>query len=213
MYHTNKLIDLLNKFYSSHFKQDNDNAIKAIPIKIRQQVYGMLGEFGFSEIYENKKNQYVHPFISSTVLELNKLMAGYRCIEDDTKRKNVENMSENLIKDIIRIFKFRLLVQEPKYEVHWYENNVKIDTQFMKGQWDDDCLDNYVVDICYFPLIGMELNGDLSKAKVFMCAKVFPQCIAPPLPSRRKKREPSMKHPDETDEARRTIRATITYSI
>ncbi|CAJ0872924.1 9798_t:CDS:2 [Entrophospora sp. SA101] len=161
MNHTNELIFLLDKFYNNHFEQDN-NVIKAIPTKIRQQVYGILGEFGFSETYENKIKQYTHPFISSTALELNQFMAGYRYIKDDTKRKNVENMAENLIKDIIQIFKFRLLVQEPKCETRWFEKGIKINPQFMKGQWDDDCLDDYVVDICYFPLIGMELN-DLSK--------------------------------------------------
>ncbi|CAJ0911681.1 2196_t:CDS:2 [Entrophospora sp. SA101] len=51
--------------------------------------------------------------------------------QDNIKRKNIEDMAENLIKDITRIFKFR--------------------------QWDDECLDDYVVDMCYFPLSGMEL--------------------------------------------------------
>ncbi|CAJ0916524.1 20204_t:CDS:2 [Entrophospora sp. SA101] len=181
MNHTNELIFLLDKFYNNHFEQDN-NVIKAIPTKIRQQVYGILGEFGFSETCENNKKQYMHPFISSTALELNQLMAGYRYIKNDTKRKNVENMAENLIKDVFRIFKFRLLVQEPKCETLWFEKDVKINPLFMKGQWDDDCLDDYVVDICYFPLIGTELN-DSSKSKVCIHAKVFPRSIAPPSPT------------------------------
>nr|CAG8492681.1 14805_t:CDS:2 [Entrophospora candida] len=162
VYYTNKLIFLLEKFYNDHFKQDN-NVIKAILTKIRQQVYGILGEFGFSEVTcENKKNQHVHPFMLLVTQQLNQLMSGYRYIKDDTKRKNVENMAGDLIKDIVRIFKFRLLAQEPKCEAHWFKNNVKINTQVMKGRWHDDCLDDCVVDICYFPLIGSGLN-DLSK--------------------------------------------------
>ena len=49
------------------------------------------------------------------------------------------------------------------------------------GQWDDENLDDYVVKICYFPLIGMELN-DPSKIKVYTHAKVFPRLITPPPP-------------------------------
>nr|CAG8562953.1 11239_t:CDS:2 [Entrophospora candida] len=158
MYHANKLIFLLDKFYNNHFKEDN-NVIKAIPTKIRQQVYGILGEFGFSE---NTKKQYMHPFVVFGAKNLNQLMTGYRYIKDDTKRKSVENLAENLIKDVVRIFKFRLLVQEPKCETLWFKDDEKINIQFMKGQWGDDCLDDYVVDICYFPLIGTELN-DSSK--------------------------------------------------
>ncbi|CAH1762778.1 13263_t:CDS:2 [Entrophospora sp. SA101] len=68
-----------------------NNVIKAIPTKIRQQVYTQ---------------------------NLNQLMTGYCYIKDNIKRKNIEDMAENLIKDITRIFKFRLLVQGPKYETH-----------------------------------------------------------------------------------------------
>jgi len=124
-------------------------------------------------------------------------MSGYRHISDTTKRNSVENMAEDLIKDAVRIFKFRLLVQEPKCEVRWFENNSKIDTQFMKGgQWDDENLDDYVVNICYFPLIGMELN-DPSKIKVCTHAKVFPRLITPP-PSPSLSNEPEETSPKNT---------------
>ena len=145
--YTNKLIDLLNKFYSSHFRQDNC-MIRATQTKICQQVYGMLGAFGFSEIYENN-DKCPHPFTTHAKQELNQLMTKHHHISDVTKRNSIENMAEDLIKDVVRIFKFRLLVQEPKCEVRWYENSSKIDTQFMKGgQWDDENLDDYVVNIC-----------------------------------------------------------------
>nr|CAG8538184.1 1194_t:CDS:2 [Entrophospora candida] len=157
MDHTNELIFLLDKFYNNHFEQDNNT-------------------------YENKIKQYTHPFISSTALELNQFMAGYRYIKDDAKRKNVENMAENLIKDIIQIFKFRLLVQEPKCETRWFKKGIKINPQFMKGQWDDDCLDDYVVDICYFPLIGMELD-DLSKSAIKGIIKYMTPATSSSIPS------------------------------
>ena len=132
----------------------------------------MLGASGFSEIYGNN-NKCPHPFMSYVKQELNQSMMRYRYISDVTKRNSIENMAEDLIKDAVRIFKFRLLVQEPKCEVRWFENSSKIDTQFMKGgQWDDENLDDHVVNICYFPLIVMELN-DSSKVKVCAHAKVF----------------------------------------
>jgi len=114
--YTNKLIDLLNKFYNSHFRQDN-NMIKAIPTKIHQQVYSMLGASGFSEIYENNDNKYPHPFITYAKQELNQKVTRCHHISDITKRNCIENMAEDLIKDAVRIFKFRLLVQEQKCEV------------------------------------------------------------------------------------------------
>ena len=120
-----------------------------------------------------KNDKRPHPFTTHAKQELNQSMTGYRYISDVTKRNSIENMAEDLIKDAVRIFKFRLLVQEPKCEARWFKNNVKINTQFMKGgQWDDKNLDDYVVKICYFPLIGMELNVS-SKIKVCAHAKVF----------------------------------------
>ncbi|CAJ0839902.1 17535_t:CDS:2 [Entrophospora sp. SA101] len=129
IYYTNKLIDLLDKFYNSRFKQNN-NMVDDISTKIRQQVYGIL---------------------------------------DDDKRKTAENIAENLIKDIVRIFKFRLLIQEPKCEVHWLKNNAKI---VMNHQWDGDYPNDYIMGICYFPLTGIESD------EVY----VQPNSYPPPLP-------------------------------
>nr|CAG8468275.1 4911_t:CDS:2 [Entrophospora candida] len=76
--------------------------------------------------HHNKKKQHMQPFISFAAQNLNQLMTGYCYIKNNIKRKNIEDMAENLIKDITRIFKFRLLVQEPKYETHWFKNDIKI---------------------------------------------------------------------------------------
>nr|CAG8568523.1 15482_t:CDS:2 [Entrophospora candida] len=138
-------------------------------------------ELGFPEIYERRKPQSHHPFISSTAQRLNQSMAKYRFIRDENKRKYTENMAEDIIKDIVRIFKFSLLTQEPKCEIHWFKNDDKIMPKLMRGQWDDDYLDDFVVDICYFPLIvTMNSNDDFSKSKVYSYAKVYPRNIAIP---------------------------------
>src|SRR5437660_12163822 len=122
MNHTNQLIKSLDKFYLYHSNHIN-GVIKAIPIKIRQQIYGILGEFGFLENYENENEKHIHPFISSTAKKLNELISEFRYIKDENKRKVVESMAEGLVKDIIGIFKFRIMVQEPKCEVLWFKNN------------------------------------------------------------------------------------------
>jgi len=182
--HTNKFLELLSNFYNNNNKQDN-NMVKTIPTKIRQYTYFALGELGFPEIYERRKPQSHHPFISSTAQRLNQSMAEYRFIRDENKRKYAENMAEDIIKDIIRIFKFSLLAQEPKCEIHWFENDDKIMPKLMRGQWDDDYLDDFVVDICYFPLIvTTSPNGDFSKSKVYSYAKVYPRNIAIPQESK-----------------------------
>ncbi|CAJ0635696.1 12122_t:CDS:2 [Entrophospora sp. SA101] len=138
-------------------------------------------ELGFPEIYERRKPQSHHPFISSTAQRLNQSMAEYRFIRDENKRKYAENMAEDIIKDIVRIFKFSLLTQEPKCEIHWFKNDDKIMPKLMRGQWDDDYLNDFVVDICYFPLIvTMNSNDDFSKSKVYSYAKVYPRNIAIP---------------------------------
>ena len=45
----------------------------------------------------------------------------------------------------------------------------------MKGPWNDDEIDQLHVDICYFPLVGRNLNS--SDAKIYTLAKVFPRKI------------------------------------
>nr|CAG8506433.1 10936_t:CDS:2 [Entrophospora candida] len=176
------ILEKVLEYADDYFKiKENDNMVKTIPTKIRQYTYFALGELGFPEIYERRKPQSHHPFISSTAQRLNQSMAKYRFIRDENKRKYIENMAEDIIKDIVRIFKFSLLTQEPKCEIHWFKNDDKIMPKLMRGQWDDDYLDDFVVDICYFPLIvTMNSNDDFSKSKVYSYAKVYPRNIAIP---------------------------------
>ncbi|CAJ0846823.1 7166_t:CDS:2 [Entrophospora sp. SA101] len=194
MNHADGLLNILGKFHRNHLIKDNKNKFTTAR-KIHEQVYGLLGEHGFSDIYDenndssnssngddNKQLQSTkHPFVSSAVQKLNALMTEYRLIKDVNKRRYTENMAENIIKDIVRIFRFRLLINEPRFELYWFKRNEKIKPDLMRGTWDDDCLEDYVVDICFFPLIGTNLkdnnkNNDLD-CKILTYAKVYSRSI------------------------------------
>lgn len=46
----------------------------------------------------------------------------------------------------------------------------------MEGIWENDEIDNIVVDICYFPLIAQEFY-DESKRQIYTPAKIFHKAI------------------------------------
>ncbi|CAB5391017.1 unnamed protein product [Rhizophagus irregularis] len=94
-----------------------------------------------------------------------------------TKKQSVENMATNIIREFIRLFWFRLNVQEPIITIAWFGPSTKIDRGTMKGRWEEeyDDVDNLIVDLCYFPIIGLNLE-DPSERKLYTRAKVFPRC-------------------------------------
>jgi len=92
------------------------------------------------------------------------------------KKKQVEAMAPKLIQDFYKLFWFRINVQEPKTELGFFESG-KFDPNTMKGTWnDDDEIDQLRIDICYFPLVGQNLNS--SDVKIYTPAKVFPRNIS-----------------------------------
>jgi len=85
-------------------------------------------------------------------------------------------MATNIIREFVKIFWFRLSVQEPIITAEWFKPHTKIDPNEMTGRWEEgeEDIDNLVVDLCYFPIIGINLN-DPSKRKLYTRAKVFPR--------------------------------------
>jgi hypothetical protein len=85
-------------------------------------------------------------------------------------------MATNLISEFIKIFWFRLRIQEPIVTAQWIDSHKKINPNAMTGRWEEgeENIDNLVVDLCYFPMIGLNLN-DPSKRKLYTRAKVFPR--------------------------------------
>jgi len=78
-------------------------------------------------------------------------------------------MAGEMIKKVVTLFEFRLKVQEPIPEIYWFKHNEKINPSCMEGKWDDNNIDNIVVDICYFPLIANK-----STRQIYTPAKIFP---------------------------------------
>lgn len=166
-----ELISLIKKF--SETRVGTDEVSKVAAIKIRQQIYEILGNRGFSDIISSQ-GTHIHNFIYHSSQTLNEIMNQYRRINDVERKNEVEQLAPILIRDVLRIFWFRLMVQEPVPDIKFFENNIKINPGLMTGRWEDDDLDEICVNLCYFPLIGRDLDSDY---KVITLAKVLPQQI------------------------------------
>ncbi|RIA90022.1 hypothetical protein C1645_770933 [Glomus cerebriforme] len=106
------------------------------------------------------------------------MMNKYRVIKDNNKRKDVDALAEELVINVIRIFYFRLSIQEPIAEYRWFKNNEQINKTYMKSSWDEDEIDNMVVEVCSFPLIYKPSPDAPYGFKVCTPAKVFPGQVA-----------------------------------
>ncbi|CAG8445827.1 3627_t:CDS:1 [Acaulospora morrowiae] len=168
-----ELSDLLESFSAERL--GNDEATRVSSIKLRQLINATLGNRGFSQMKNHENGFMEHQFITSASEQLNQWMDQYRTIKDMEKKKEVERLSPEIIRDTVRLFYFRFSVQEPKIEYCWFSPNSKIQKNYMKGQWDDEEIENLTVGICYFPLIGK--NFDKENFKIYTPAKVYPQEI------------------------------------
>ncbi|CAG8580019.1 9084_t:CDS:2, partial [Dentiscutata erythropus] len=165
-YKTNDLIKSIERL--SYERVGSDLVTQAAPIKLRQQIFAVLGYRGFSDTFENG----LHPFISEWQEQLNQSINRYRSFKDPKKSASLDEKAIGLISEVIRIFFFRFKVQEPTIKYHWFQYGDKITKKYMKVLCDDDEIEEAFVDICSFPLIGRDFNDD-SKRKIFTHAKVF----------------------------------------
>ncbi|CAG8607516.1 1945_t:CDS:1 [Scutellospora calospora] len=163
---TDDLIEQIESF--SEKRVGSDVFTRVAPIKLRQQVYVILGYRGYANECEHKR----HPSLSIFHQELNKTMSKYRLITDPNKKISVEEKAGKLIQEVFRIFKFRFKVQEPVIEMLWIDPGTEIKKEYMEMDYDDKNYNDALVDICFFPLIGKDLNN--VKRKVITRAKVFP---------------------------------------
>ena len=151
-----------------------DETTKVLPIKLRQQVFTALGTRGFNDIKKSDKSS-KHDFISVISSQINKMMNEYRTIRNTEKREYVNGLADGLVRDVVRIFYFRLRIQEPIAQYHWFENGDEINKSSMKGSWSEDEIKDIAVEICSFPLIWKRSDPD--DFKIFTPAKVFPRRI------------------------------------
>ncbi|GES97329.1 hypothetical protein GLOIN_2v1678344 [Rhizophagus clarus] len=159
------LIDLMGKLNSNRL--GNDEITRLIPIRLRQQVYIALGTRGFNDIISQDSK---HNFIDITSNKMNKMMNKFRRIKDKETRKRVNAMAEDLVRNVLRIFYFRLRIQEPMAQYHWFKNDEKINKSYMKGCWNEGDIKDLVVEVCSFPMICRPYSDGF---KVFTPAKVF----------------------------------------
>jgi hypothetical protein len=164
---TKSLLDLIKKF-STKYDATND-IIKAYPIKIRQQVFGILGSLAFGNIQNEE-----HKFIRFVTNRLNKSINDLRSITNQPKKKLHDDMAADLIREVIRIFYYRLEVQQPAPETYWFEYEDKIDPNLVAERYDDENENDEdlgeFVELCYFPLIVS--NYKSKNQKIYARAKI-----------------------------------------
>ncbi|EXX58500.1 uncharacterized protein OCT59_009921 [Rhizophagus irregularis] len=163
------LNNLMEKLYNSRL--GDDEITRITPIRIRQQVYTALGTRGFNDIRKTDGEILKHDSIDIISNKINKVINKYRIINDIDKRRYVNALAKDLVLNVVRIFYFRLPIQEPMAQYHWFNNNERINKSYMKGCWDEDEIEDMVVEVCSFPMIYKpEDDGD----KICTPAKVFP---------------------------------------
>jgi hypothetical protein len=166
---TDSLLVLLEKL-STTYDATND-IIKAYPIKIYQQISEFLGSLAFGNIQNEE-----HKFIRFATIGLNNSINDLRNITNQQKKQLHDDMAANLIREVIRIFCYRLEVQQPAPETYWFEYDDKIDPNLVAERYDEnednEDLDDFV-ELCYFPLIASNYKSE--NQKIYARAKIVQQ--------------------------------------
>ncbi|CAG8602112.1 11262_t:CDS:1 [Funneliformis mosseae] len=168
---TKLLLDVARDF--ANRRVGDDDTTKLLHIKLRQQLFGALGNRGFNDMINNEKKIKRHEFIIHFKGVLNEEIGRYRKINDPHQKNEVEEMAAEIIRKVVKLFFFRFQVQEPVARHHWCKYGSKID-DFMEGVWEEDEINDLIVDVCYFPLIAQQfVSNDKSKCQIFTPAKVI----------------------------------------
>ncbi|CAG8657363.1 4404_t:CDS:1 [Cetraspora pellucida] len=157
------LFPLISRF--STFNPGDDEHTRVLPIKLRQHIYAALSNRGF----DNQNHQLVQQILESLI----KKMDQYRTIESKDKSK-LASKATSIIKQVLKIFCFRLETQEPTPKVEFYNVGDPIDVEVMDGSWQGDDAKDLEVEICSFPAILL-IDSEkriLTKAQVMTRPKV-----------------------------------------
>ncbi|CAB4375418.1 unnamed protein product [Rhizophagus irregularis] len=159
--------------HTSKCRAGNDEITRIGPTKLRQQIYSILSNRGFANVIDNKGENNEHSFIACHKEKLNKIMNELRVINNNQKKITSENLAATIIREVVKIFWFRLKVQEPVVQYRWIQNNTLVDKTLMEvANLDDkDEVVNSYVDLCFFPLIGRDI--DSNNRKIYTLAKVI----------------------------------------
>ncbi|GET04547.1 kinase-like domain-containing protein [Rhizophagus clarus] len=131
----------------SKYRTGNDKITHAALTKLRKQIYLVLNNCGFANVYGENNTTYEHPFIADCKKKLNNIMNGLRVVVKDQEKIAVENLAATIILDKIFMEKNNLEDIDDEENMYMY------------------------VDLCYFPLIGKDLTSD--DQKVYIPAKVI----------------------------------------
>ncbi|CAG8542133.1 3253_t:CDS:2, partial [Ambispora leptoticha] len=156
------LTSMVKDFNKTREGNDN-NAAGITEIQIRQEIYAMLGNRGFGQ----KGNQVINDLKKALL----KMLEHYRAITDDTISKKQEDHADEIILGIIRIFKYRLLTQEPIVTFRWFEHGEPLNDTLMEWVSAGEDETNMFVDICAFPAIGVNFD-DPTKCQIYTKAQV-----------------------------------------
>ncbi|CAG8544608.1 9439_t:CDS:1 [Gigaspora margarita] len=166
---TDTLLNVMGVFAKS--REGSDDVTPTLPIKLRQLIYSVLDNRGFNPIV-SPEGTIEHPFISRIQEVLIHMANMFRIVIEPTKMKSFDDTAIKLARDIIKIFFFRLKVQEQMAGPPvWFEYNDRVNPDLMEGAFDPGHCQDVVVQICTFPLICINLENDekrkiLSKANV-----------------------------------------------
>ncbi|CAB4446944.1 unnamed protein product [Rhizophagus irregularis] len=165
---TDKLLKMTELF--TKIRVGTDRVSEAVPTKLRQQVYAILGNRGFSQTFEDENDSKEHLFIVKLRDDILDLMDRYRRFKDQERLKKSTEEINKIIREVINIFFFRLNVQQPIATWYWLPKGTEINTLRMEASWDENETDDLRFDICAFPLIGSNINQ--SNEKVIVPAQV-----------------------------------------
>ncbi|CAI2162479.1 10850_t:CDS:1 [Funneliformis geosporum] len=155
-------------------RKGTDKVSDAAPTKISQLVMAVLGDRGFCLDNDGKE----HEFVLELKKEIIGIMNNLRTIKKEDKRKDNEEMAAEIIRNVIKMFVFRIKVLEPPGEIEWIDKDAKLDPTIMEvGNLEDDNHEDYTVNLCSFPLIGVSLKSEKDR-KVLVPAKII--AIRPP---------------------------------
>ncbi|KAG9291242.1 hypothetical protein G9A89_021744 [Geosiphon pyriformis] len=140
------LIGLMEKYSSTLII--NDEFAKMAPIKVRQQVYAVLGSHAFSD-----QNQ---PFFKKLTRIILEKIENYREILSEEYKAEFPSQAAEVIRQVICIFLYRINTQEQIPQIKFFGAGTPLDSGLMEGSWD---YENGVVDICGFPAIGIYLDN------------------------------------------------------
>jgi hypothetical protein len=145
-------------------RKGNDESTRMTETRIDQQVYALLNDRGFASVG--------HPLVEHLVISVLTDLDKYRQLIDETKKKNVEELIFPIIREIIRTFYFSYRIQVPYIEYRFFKRGERFDPATMECPDEDgEEAGRLVVEICSFPLIGVNIN-DEQKRQVFNKAQV-----------------------------------------